>query len=411
MKTTLGQQRRKVSARVNMSTASLQNSVLIINCVFLIVAASESLTMGWELALSNLILCGLYAFVFFYGNRNWQKWPIPGQWAWLVSLTAVWIMLMAITGAALYLIMPLCFIYLRVLNGWRGVVAVIAATALTIGVQIPGGLTPGGVLGPSFSALIIVIVYSAYRTLWLVSEDRQELIEELLNTQAELAESQRTAGMAAERQRLAHEIHDTVAQGLSSIQMLLHVASRDLAQADMDAGDRERIEQRLEQARSTASDNLAEARAMIAALQPASLSEHSLEDALNRAARSYGASAQTVIDVDVVGEPYPLPMKVEAALLRIAQGAVGNVMKHANASKARITLSYEEDEIRLDVVDNGDGFDPAAVEARPAGLGHVGLSALRRRAEEIGSALTIESTPGRGTALSVAVRRDGGGQG
>ena len=89
--------------------------------------------------------------------------------------------------------------------------------------------------------------------------------------------------------------------------------------------------------------------------------------------------------------------------MRIAQGAVGNVVKHAHATKARVTVTYEPDEVRVDVVDNGQGFDVEAVENRPAGLGHIGLSAMSRRAEELGGDVVIESTPGTGTAVSVSV--------
>ena len=96
-------------------------------------------------------------------------------------------------------------------------------------------------------------------------------------------------------------------------------------------------------------------------------------------------------------------MKSEAALLRIAQGATGNVVKHAGASRARITLTYDEDVVRLDVVDNGAGFDLADVDKRPSGLGHVGLAAMRQRAAEQGGEMEIETEPGRGTAVSVTM--------
>lgn len=103
------------------------------------------------------------------------------------------------------------------------------------------------------------------------------------------------------------------------------------------------------------------------------------------------------------GNSRQLPMRTEAALLRIAQGAVGNVAKHAGAGRCRVTVTYEPDEVRLDVVDNGRGFDPSEVSGRPSGLGHIGLDAMRRRAAEQGGSLEVESTPGYGTAVSVAI--------
>ena len=146
-----------------------------------------------------------------------------------------------------------------------------------------------------------------------------------------------------------------------------------------------------------------EARAMIAALQPPTLNEASLEAALTRMAENFGTTGDIHVEVESEGEVQQLPMKVEAALLRIAQGAVGNVVKHAEASRARITVTYEGDEVRLDVVDNGKGFDPAAVESTPAGLGHIGLAAIRRRAQELGGEVVVESAPGEGTAVSASM--------
>ena len=96
-------------------------------------------------------------------------------------------------------------------------------------------------------------------------------------------------------------------------------------------------------------------------------------------------------------------MRVEAGLLRIAQGAVSNVVNHAEASAARITLTYAPEEVRLDVVDNGRGFDVDAQGLKPSGLGHLGLDAMRSRAAELGGELVVESAPGGPTALSVAV--------
>ena len=153
-------------------------------------------------------------------------------------------------------------------------------------------------------------------------------------------------------------------------------------------------------ARQTAADNLSEARAMIAALQPATLSKTSLEGALHRVAESF-VGIDWVITVD--GQERQLPMKTEAGLLRIAQGAMGNVSKHAAASRCAVTLTYSDDEIRLDVVDDGIGFDPVAVADRPAGLGHIGINAMRQRAAELGGSFEVDSQPGDGTAVAVAI--------
>ena len=229
---------------------------------------------------------------------------------------------------------------------------------------------------------------------------RQELIEELLETRSQLAATERAAGIAAERQRIAHEIHDTLAQGLSSIQMLLYVAEQDLLKTGISEEEAEVPLKKIRLAKSTAADNLGEARAMIAALQPAALSKTSLEGALQRAASGiHGTEIVIVVD----GDERQLPMRTEASLLRIAQGALGNVAKHAQAERCHVTLSYGEKEVRLDIVDDGVGFNPELIAERPVGLGHIGLDAMRQRAAEQGGEVNVESSPGNGTAVSVAL--------
>lgn len=381
----------------------LRNGQYVLTSVLLILSLVDCVRMPIDRALVNLVLCALFTFLYFTGTGRRLRWPVTAQWAWVSALTAVWLLMLPISHVGIYLILSLYFVYLEVFPGWPGVVAVVGATAMSIALQVPSGLTFGGVLGPAISALVVVAIHMAYRKLAVVSRERRELIDELMATRTELADTQHAAGIVAERQRIAHEIHDTVAQGLSSIQMLLHAADRDLARTRLDATEQEPVRRHIDQARRTAQDNLGEARAMIAALQPASLSKGSLEEALGRVAESFGASGDIAIDVDVEGSNFELPMKVEAALLRIAQGAVGNVVKHAKATRARITLTLAADCARLDVVDNGTGFDPQAVAARPAGLGHVGLDAMRRRAAELGGSLEVESEPGGGTAIAVAI--------
>lgn len=344
----------------------------------------------WQ-AVINLLLLTAFAAIYFAGSVFLEQWPKGVRYLWLVILSVVWMADMFVAPVAIYLVFALFFLYLYVLDLYVGIVCVIAATAISVIMQIPGGLTFGGVMGPAVSALVTVAIYYAFRALSLMNR-------ELIETRSQLAESERESGMIAERQRIAHEIHDTLAQGLSSIQMLLHAADRDLGKEDI-----KRAQERIELARRTAADNLHEARAMIAALQPPALAEASLEAALNRMAENFAATSGVNVEVEAEGEELKLPMKVEAALLRIAQGAVGNVVKHAGATRARITVTYALDEVRVDVVDNGHGFDVAKVQDQPAGLGHIGLSAMSRRAEELGGEVVVESTPGSGTAVSVSM--------
>ena len=382
---------------------ALTDGVHILTTVLLIAALVSSVNLPFGEAALNLLLCSGFAVLYFYGTALAPGWRESAKLAWLASLTMLWVLAMLTSPVGIYLVFSLFFLYLQVMDDIRGVVAVIAATLASVFTQVPTGLTVGGVMGPAVSAAVVLAIHYAFRTLVRINREREELIEQLMATRTQLAETERAAGVTEERQRLAHEIHDTVAQGLSSIQMLLHSAERDLQKTGLSEEELAGPTRFLELARTTAKDNLGEARAMIAALQPASLAETSLEAALQRMADGFAAAGELSIEVGVEGEERQLPMKTEAALLRIAQGAVGNVAKHAGASRCRVTVTYEPDEVRVDVVDNGQGFDVTEVDETPAGLGHVGLDAMRRRAAEQGGVVEVESTPGYGTAVSVAL--------
>ncbi len=377
----------------------MRNGVHILTATILVVAILMSVRMDLSLAVLNLVLLSLFAGLYFVGSYYLER--MTGVWklAWLIALTVVWIADILVASAGIYLLFVLFFLYLRVLGMVWGSISVIFGTAVSVGIQIPQGLTFGGVMGPVVSALVTVAIFYAFTRLHEINTERTALIRELMETREQLAETERAAGVAGERQRIAHEIHDTLAQGLSSIQMLLHAANRDL-DGDINV---DKARERIGLARQTAADNLQEARAMIAALQPAALSQTSLVGALDRMAQGFAAAAGLNIEVEADGEVTQLPMKLEAVLLRIAQGAVGNVAKHAQATRARITVSYSDDAVRVDIVDNGVGFDVKAVESRPAGLGHIGLAAMKRRAEEVSGEVVIESSPGNGTAVSVSV--------
>lgn len=377
----------------------MRNGVHILTATILVVAILMSVRMDLSLAVLNLVLLSLFAGLYFVGSYYLER--MTGVWklAWLIALTVVWIADILVASAGIYLLFVLFFLYLRVLGMVWGSISVIFGTAVSVGIQIPQGLTFGGVMGPVVSALVTVAIFYAFTRLHEINTERTALIRELMETREQLAETERAAGVAGERQRIAHEIHDTLAQGLSSIQMLLHAANRDL-DGDLNV---DKARERIGLARQTAADNLQEARAMIAALQPAALSQTSLVGALDRMAQGFAAAADLNIEVEADGEVTQLPMKLEAVLLRIAQGAVGNVAKHAQATRARITVSYSDDAVRVDIVDNGVGFDVKAVESRPAGLGHIGLAAMKRRAEEVSGEVVIESSPGNGTAVSVSV--------
>jgi signal transduction histidine kinase len=212
-----------------------------------------------------------------------------------------------------------------------------------------------------------------------------------------LVEEARRSGELGERERLAHEIHDTLIQGFASIAMNLEAAKGSLERNPASA------RRHMDEARRTARENLVEARRIVRALQPGALEQTPLPEALARLAEKWSEESSATASVTITGAARPLSPEAEVTLLRAAQEALTNVRKHARASRAVLTLSYMEDRVALDVRDDGVGFDPEGAYAvlDAEGASGFGLKAMRERAERSGGALLVESEPGRGTTLAV----------
>jgi signal transduction histidine kinase len=223
------------------------------------------------------------------------------------------------------------------------------------------------------------------------SARRAELIEELKASQAEVARLSREAGTATERARLAREIHDTLAQGFTSIITLVQAAESELDD------DRAKLEKHLTLAVRTARENLQEARAMVAALAPSALDSGSLDDAVRRQVERLGEETGIEAGYRTVGTVSELPIAVEVVLLRAVQEALSNVRKHAEARAVTVVLRFTDPAVTLTVTDDGIGF--AAAETG------FGLAGMRARVEQVSGTLIIQSTPGYGTRLELEVPR------
>ncbi|MFF0529185.1 sensor histidine kinase [Nocardia amikacinitolerans] len=329
-----------------------------------------------------------FVVVYFAGAAKSGR---SGTLLWSAALTVLWLVLVVLSADAIYLAFGLFFLYLHLLPRPVNFLAVAAATAVAVtGFGMHRGWSVAGVLGPVLGAAVAVGIALGYRMLFRESAERERLIAELLSTRASLAEQERTAGKLAERERLAKEIHDTVAQGLSSIQLLLHAAEQ--AAPDHPALPQIRL------ARATAAEDLAETRRLIAELAPVALEGQSLAQALDRVCRR-AATPSLSTQLIIEGRPERLPMPIEAALVRIAQSAVSNVVRHAKAARMRLTLTYAEAEVLLDVVDDGVGISSRVLRQPPPGS--FGLAAMRSRVEQQGGTMTVESEPGH-TAVTVS---------
>ena len=321
---------------------------------------------------------------------------------WLAAVALCWLVLLVVSADAIWLAFPLFFLQLHLLSRRAGVLAVAATTAAAV-----AGfgwhqhvLTVPMVLGPVLGAAVAVATVLGYQALYRESDARRRLIVELTETRAELAVAERATGMLTERERLAREIHDTLAQGLSSIQLLLRAAERALPdRPEVAAG-------HVARARDAAVENLAEARRFVRDEAPPGLDAGALPSALERlAAATTDAGLPTA--VVVTGDEVDLPTSHEVTLLRVAQSALANVVQHARATRARLTLQRDRDTVQLDVADDGVGFDPQAARPVPApGVPDddgYGLATMRARAQALHGTAVVDSAPGRGTVVSVCL--------
>ncbi|MGW6735930.1 sensor histidine kinase [Streptomyces sp. NPDC055013] len=344
-------------------------------------------------------LCVVLAVLQLLGPRTGDTRPRP-TWrhsAWLALVVVVWMVLVVLAPSFAWCAVPLFYTGLRTLPTRAALVLVAVLTVFVVAaqVQLAGRFDPNLVLAPPAVAALATAVFLQMER---HTARQRVLIDDLIRTRHELAASERREGTLAERQRLSMEIHDTLAQGLSSQQMLLQAADR-VWDTEPD-----KARAHVRTAASVTAHNLAEARRFVHDLAPADLAGGGLDQALRTlAGRESGTDLTVRVHVDGAERLPQLPDRVRSALLRIAQGALANVREHASADSAALTLTLLDDEVVLDVSDDGHGFDPATLPDSPAdGRGH-GLPAMRARLRALGGTLTVDSAPGAGTVLSAAV--------
>jgi signal transduction histidine kinase len=374
--------------------------------LFILLPSVFALLREWRVELLVLALSAAAWHWFMVGRQpGWgeRPWARAGYFVGLLGLIGALVRIdgvFSVTGVGAFI---LAF---TVLPGWWAYAGV-AATAAVL-VVVPEGRAPGQML---FSFLVATLVAAtaglSVRTVSQQNDQRKVMIEQLRRTGAELAalaaenadlQAQlltraREAGVLGERQRMAREFHDTVAQGLTGIITQLEAI-------DGPAGDPV-LGARLATMRTLAGDSLNEARRSMQALRPAPLAEAQLPAALADVAATWSRATGTPAAFAVTGDPRPLHVGVESTLLRMAQEALANAGKHADASRVGLTLSYMEDVVVLDVRDDGRGFVPGATG--PSDAGGFGLVAMRQRVTRLAGDLAIEAAPGQGTAISASI--------
>ncbi len=269
-------------------------------------------------------------------------------------------------------------------------------------------LVPLGVTGERWKGLMMVTFRKRLRfsrrtvRAYLTVASQASLVLENLRLVEEALRAGRQGGILLERQRLAREIHDTLAQGFTGVITNLTAAELTSGPRAVDAT----YAQYINDAKRIARDSLAETRRLVWALRPQALDRYSLPEAVDRLVEVW--AEQTGVDATVAtnGVQHELLPEAEAALIRAAQEALTNVHKHARASIVNVTLTYMKDRVVIDVLDDGDGFDPTAVTTTVGAQdeGGFGLTAMRERVEQLGGKLIVESAPGEGTTIVVELR-------
>ncbi|MDJ0336461.1 sensor histidine kinase [Salinibacterium sp. G-O1] len=281
---------------------------------------------------------------------------------------------------------PLVWTFVR---GTRRAIA--ANVVLGVGVGIGTWLSTGSLL-QAFAVQGVSIALSISLGLWITSiaqqsEERQRLLDELRTAQEKLSALDRDAGVASERERLAREIHDTIAQDLTGLVMLAQRAQRELSSGVPAA-------ETLGMLEVSARTALAETRALVASGTPVALNG-GISDALDRLGERFARETGLTVTVAADGLP-ELDRDTEVVLLRCAQEGLANVRKHSGGRTSTVTAWADNGSVALRVTDDGTGFDP---DAATDGFG---LDGMRSRLALVGGALDISTSPA-GTVLTATL--------
>lgn len=323
---------------------------------------------------------------------------------WLVGVALTWVVAVAVSAEFVWVAFLLWLLAGHLLPVPWGLLfsGLVLAVVVAAPILHQGSTSYANVFGPLIGGIFAFGISRGYLQLLRDAAERERLVvslttaqREMAGLQDELALVQRESGAVAERTRISRDIHDTIAQALSSIRLLAHAGAGRTEDAD--------AVRTLAQVETLAGDSLADVRRIVAALVPAELEHNALVAALGRMLER--TQDETDVHTELhVDEGLPaLSTQVEVALLRTAQSALANVRLHAGATRVVMSLIDSGSTVRLDLIDDGAGFDATAWEqaAEPGSEpSSYGLGFMRARLREFGGGLDIGSTPGGGTAIS-----------
>lgn len=373
-------------------------AVLVAAAVLLALLAANRVA-GAELAGGVAAIGALVVVWFTVGRRGDESRAAPLSLALLIVLGGVATAITPSLATMQAILFPLLWMLARSV---REAVAVNVLLAVSVGVGYVGGL---GWSSDVVLEIVVIEVISLCGSFaigfWISrisreSSDRERLLAELRETQDRLAAASREAGMVGERERLARELHDTIAQDLTGLVLLTQRVRREVLAADPLVG--ETLELLEDSARAT----LAETRALVATSAPVGLGDGGIVAALERLGDRIRRESGIDVTVTVSGSPDDaagLGRDEEVVLLRCAQEGLANVRRHAAATTASVVLNVDDRTTTLEIRDDGRGFDASRER-----IGF-GLDGLADRLALGGGSLGIDTTPGSGTVLTASLPR------
>lgn len=394
------------------AVAAMRIGQHVIAVLLTVVAVIRALTDGTQAVLA--VSSGMLFLVWYFAgvrlpaiNRNAKKSQV-----WLLVLALVWVACVVVSAEFVWLAF-LLWLLAGHLFRWRASIVfslVVFAVVVLAPVMHHGTTSYANVFGPLIGGIFALAISRGYLELLKDAREREALVaalertqHDLLDLQDELALSQHQAGAISERTRISRDIHDTVAQSLTSIRML---ALAETAKSDSTPL---QTQQTLAQIEEISRESIADVRRIVAALAPGELEDKALGEALQRIVDRFRAETGLEAHLTIDATLPALSTEYNVALLRIAQSALANVRLHAKASRVVVSLMDSDDAVRLDILDDGQGMDVSTLQRATGDAdSSFGLGFIRARLRELGGGLDLESTPGEGTVLSahVPLRKD-----
>ena len=359
----------------------LRVSLHVLVAVLLLVGVVSS---GWN----PLAICMAVPFALLYmagtvAYNEGKRFPRAAMYTWLAAVLALWVVMALHAAEFVWLEFPLVILVSVVLPTWSGIAVAALLLAFTLSVTVPGAGI-GGVVGPLLGTVLALLIYHSYRALRAEADHYKHLAYELQATHMELAAAEHASGVLEERARLSREVHDTIAQGLSSIVLLGRTLDKQITEPG--------AKQILDTIRATASDNLAEARRFVAVnAGPAEPLPRRLEERARGAeGRQQALGQRLTVDLNVEDVPEP----AAGVAHDVGEPLAHDSLDDAGATRAVVTVEKLGDVATVDVFDNGRGI------TGPEGYG---LRGLRARVAEVGGTLSVE---GNVLAASIPLGKD-----